>query len=225
MNEIIATNRHKIDNACSLCFFALSKYNDAVQAFHAERRRIDPLPYVQEEKERMANSAVETLGQVAAAQYKEIHDNLESIRAAAGEMEKLLDIGGEFQNALAVVKSLGKALPADVRLSLVEPFKGQKQALSMLKAAYEAEGITSEYYFKDLIFDASVQVDKLDEMAYRVAVEAGDNLLVAAAFARELEAFAAALGVELSRRFSDVVDTDAAVMAQLRTAAGLGAAD
>lgn len=225
MNEIVIDSRHKIDTACSLCFFALGKYNDAVQAFHAERRRIDPLPYVQEEKERMVNSAKKTLGQVAAAQYEEIKGALQDIRAAAGEMEKLLDIGADFQNALAVVKSLGKELPVDVRLSLVEPFKGQKQALSMLKAAYEAEGITSEYYFKGLIFDASDQVDKLDEMAYRIAAEAGDNILAAAAFARELEAFAAALGVELSRRFSDVVDTEAAMMAQLRSAAGLGTAD
>lgn len=224
MNEIITNNRHKIDTACSLCFYALSKYNDAVEAFHTECRRIDPLPYVQEEKERLANRAAEALGRAAAAQYEEIRGRLQDIRAAAAEMEKLLDIGEDFQDALSVVKALGEAMPTETCFALVERFKGQRQALAILKAAYEAAGITSKSYFEGLIFDTSAQVDKLDEMAYRIAVQPGDNILVAAAFARELEKFADNMGVDLSKRFSDIVDTSAAMMAQLR-AAGLGTAD
>lgn len=225
MNQIITDNRQKIASHCTRCFYALEKYNNAVNVFNQERRRIDPLPYIQEEKERMVNKAAEQLQATANAQYEEIKSSLDTIKAAAVEMEDLLDIGEDFQNAISVVKTLGERLPVEACGALVERFRGQKKALAILKAAYEKAGIDAEYYFKGLIFDAAARVDGLDELAYRIAIQPGDNMLVAANFARELEAFAAAMGVELPKRFNEIVDLSAVYAAQIQAAAGLGAND
>ena len=222
MNQIIIDNRHKIDTACQLCFYALDKYNAAVEAFQEEKRRIIATPYIQQEQERMVNQAAEALGKTAQAHYEEIKQNLEAIRTAAGEMENLLDIGEDLQNALSVVKTLGKSLPSETRVGLVDQFKGQRQALTILKSAYESVDISAEPYFEGLIFSSSAALDQLDDMAYRIVAQPGTNLLVAVSFGTELEKFAVSLGVGLSKSFSGIVDTSGALNGQLRAVMGLG---
>lgn len=221
MNQIITDNRHKIDTACQLCFHALEKYNKAVDGFNNQRQQITASPYIQQEKERRINQEEEKLVRSVAGYYEEIRHNLDVIRDAAVEMEDLLDIGQEFQNALSVVKTLGKAMPSETRISLVEGFKGQRQALIILKAAFEDVGISSEPYFKGLILNASKEVDALDEMAYRLNSQPGKNVLVAVSFASSLEKFAEALGVKLAKRFADLVDTTGAVNQRMRAVMGL----
>lgn len=225
MNEIVKDSRHKIDTACTRCFLALDRHGKAVDAFNQERRRIEALPYIQEEKERMVSKAEEALSAAAAAEYGVIHESLEAARTAAGEMDRLLDIGEDFQNTLAVVKTLGKGLPAELRGRLAEPFRGQRQALLLLKAAYEAAEIDPELYFKGLIFDSSARVDGLDNLAHRLTIQPQGNLLAAVDFAGELEKFAEGMGVELTRRFRDMVDISGALTDTIRQAAGLGTAD
>lgn len=225
MNEIVKDNRHKIDTACHRCFLSLDRYKDAVSSFHQECQRIGQTPYIQSEKERQTAEASEKLAKKAAAEYDVLHECLEHMRTAAGEMERLLDIGEDFQNTLSTVNTLGKALPVEQRSTLIEPFKGQMQVLSILRAAYKAADIDPEYYFKDLIFNTAARLDGLDELAYRIAIQPGRNPVTVIDFAAELEKFAAALGVELTHRFHDLVDTSAALNSAIRSAMGLGAAD
>ncbi len=225
MNQIIADNRHKIDTACQLCFYALDKYHKACQTFNEEKRRIAATPYIQQEQERMVNKAAETLSNAANGHYAEIKKDLGMIREAANEMEGVLDIGEDLQNTLAVVKSLGKDAPNEILWKLVEQFKGQRQALIILKTAYEAAGVNAEHYFKGTIFSASSVLDDLDEQAYRIVVQPGDNIAVAVSFGDQLEKLAESLGVQPTKKFRDIVDTSDAFNAQLLAAMGLGTAD
>ena len=225
MNQSIIYNQHKIDTACQGCFYALDKYHKACQAFNEEKRRIAATPYVQQEQERMVNKAAETLSNTANGHYAEIKRRLEDIRSAAGEMENLLDIGEDLQNALSVVKALGKDATNETLWKLVEQFKGQRQALIILKSSYEAAGVNAEHYFKGMIFSASNVLDDLDEQAYRIASQPGDNMVVAVSFGDQLEKFAESLGVQLTKKFRDIVDASDAFEARLRAAMGLGTAD
>lgn len=205
MNNIIKDNRHKIDTACQRCFLALDRYNDAVRVFNQERQRIAQTPYIQSEKERQVNKAAETLAAKSASEYDVIHESLEDMRTAAGELKK--------------------DLPVEQRIMLVEPFRGQMQVLSMLRAAYEAADIDPEYYFDGMIFDTAGRLDSLDELAHRIAAQPGKNPVTVIEVGAELEKFAASLGVELTSHFHDSVDTSDALNAAIRSAMGLGTAD
>lgn len=225
MNQIVIDNRHKIDTACRMYFLMLDKYHKAVEAFHEEKRRIAASLYIQEEKERMVNRAEDALKNTANNCYEEIKKNLDVIRAAAGEMENLMDIGPDLQNALSVVNSLGKSMPSETRIRLVEEFKGQRQALTILKTAYEAAGITAEPYFEGLISDVSKELDELDDAAYRMVGQPGKNMFVALNFGRDLEKYAESLGVQLTGKYRDTVNTAGALNRQMRAVMGLGAND
>ena len=221
MNQIVIDNRQKIASACSRCFSALDGYARACNDFRAEQKRIEPLPYIQEEKERMVSEAAKKLGSVASTKYEEIRKNLDDIKEAAEEMAAILDIGQDFQNTLSLVKQMGSDLPVDVRYALIAPFKGQKRALEILKAAYESAGMSPEPYFKGLIFAPGSRISALDADVYRITVQPGDHLLVAATFANGLESLADDLGVELSTRFKDMTDLSAAYTAAMYKACGV----
>lgn len=221
MNQTIIDNRRKIDTACRSCFLTLDKYHKAVEAFGEEKRRIAAMPYIQQEQERLVDRAAESLNNTVQGFYEDVRRELDVIRQAAGEMEALVDIGDDLQNALAVVTSLGKALPGETRIRLVERFKGQTQALIILKAAYEVAGIQTEPYFKGLIFSTSQALDNLDELAHRMTVKPGANMMLAVNFGSELEKFAESLGVELTSKFRETADVTATLNAQLRAAMGL----
>lgn len=225
MNEIIKDNRHKIDTACQRCFLALDRQKEAVKQFQEERRRIDATPYIQEEKERMTSKAAETLASRSTEEYNVLHECLESMRTAAGEMEQLLDVGTELQSTLAVIKALGKLLPVEQRAALIEPFKGQMRALALLQAAFESVGLDPSHSFEGLIFSTAARVDTLDDLARRVMIQPENNALAVIKFAAGLEKFAAALGVTLTNSFRDLVDTSGALTDAIRVAAGVGTAD
>ena len=137
----------------------------------------------------------------------------------------MLDIGEDLQNTLAVVKALGNDMPVETAKALVEPFKGQQQALKILKTAYESDGISTEHYFDLPLLSSAVALDKLDDRAYRLAVQPDTNLLVFSTFGNELEKFALSRGVELTKRFGDIVDMSDSLSRRLATAAGVGTAD
>lgn len=221
MNQVVINNREKIGTACHNCFRALDSYHKAVEAFGTEKQRIASTPYIQAEKERQVNQAADKLHNTVQGYCAQIQRELDTIRTAAEEMQNLMDIGEDLQNALSVVKSLGKALPPEVRIKLVEQFKGQYQALTMLKAAYEAVEIPSEPYFKGMIFDAPRTVKELEDKAACLADKPGENVMVAFNFGNDLEKFAQALGVELTTGYRDAVDTSAAMSRQLRAVMGL----
>lgn len=223
MNQIIVDNRHKIDTACQSCFYTLDKYHKAVNAFNEEKRQIAATPYIQQEQERMVNKAADTLKNTVQGFYEDIQRNLDVIRTTAVEMDQLLDLGEDLQNALSVVKTLGSALPGETRIKLVEQFKGQRQALSLLKAAYASVGITAEPYFKGLILNTANELQELNDMASRMVSVPGENMMVSVTFGRNLEKFAEAMGVDLTKKFREIVDTSDALNAQLRAVMGLGA--
>ena len=225
MNDVIKDSRHKIDTACYRCFLALDRHGDAVASFHQACQRIEQTPYVQSEKERQTAGASEALSKKAAEEYNVIHECLEDMRTAAGEMEQLLDIGEDFQNTLSVVRTLGHYLPAEQRRALAEPFRGQMQALKLLSAAYKAADIDPEHYFDGMIFDTAARLDGLDGIARRIAAQPSGSPVTVIEFASELEKFAAALGVELTHHFRDLADTSGALTAAIRSAAGAGTAD
>lgn len=220
MNQIIKDNQHKIDTACQLCFLTLNKCSQAMKNFSAEEHRISKLLYIEQEKERMVKGAADVMAAEVQRHYEEIKSNLEIMRKAVAEMDAVLDVGPDFQNALSVVKVLGKDMPEKSISALVAQFKGQNHALALLKAAMESEGIsTTEYYFKNLIFNAAGALDQLDELAYRMVAQPDQWALVG--FGNELEKFTQNLGVELSRKFRDIFDTSEALNQQIWAAAGV----
>ena len=222
MNQTAIENRHKIDTACQLCFYKVDEYYKAVTAFNAEKQRIAALiQYSEPEKERQVKVAMESLHDTIQGYYAEIKKNLDVIRTAATEMENLMDIGEDLQNAISVVKALGKALPVESRLKIVEPFKGQRQALTLLKAAYAAEEITDKPYFEGLIINVASELDALEDRAYHLTIQPGTNTIVAVNFGSALEKFATTMGCELTKKFRDIVDTTDVMTAQIRAAAGL----
>ena len=221
MNQTVIENRHKIDTACRLCFYTIDKYYKAVNAFNAVKHRIAAEPYIEQEKERQVSAALESLKNTVQGYYAEIKSNLDVIRTAATELESLWDIGEDLQNALSVVKALGKALPAESRRKIVEPFKGQQQALALLKAAYAASEITDKPYFEGLIIDVAGELDSLEDKAYRLVVQPEKGMAVALNFGSALEKFATTMGCELTEKFRDVVDATDAMNTQIRVAAGL----
>lgn len=225
MNQIIVDNRHKIDTACQSCFYTLDKYHKAVNAFNEEKRQIAATPYIQQEQERMVSKAADTLKNNVQGFYEDIQRNLDVIRTAAEEMDQLLDLGEDLQNALSVVKTLGSALPGETRIKLVEQFKGQRQALSLLKAAYASVGIAAEAYFQGVIRNSASELQELNDMASRMVSAPGENMMVAVTFGSNLEKFAETMGVDLTKKFREIVDTSDALNAQLRAVMGLGASD
>ena len=223
MNQIIVDNRHKIDTACQSCFYVLDKYHKAVNAFNEEKRQIAATPYIQQEQERMVSKAADTLKNTVQGFYEDVQRNLDVIHTAAEEMDQLLDVGEDLQNALSVVKTLGKALPGETRIKLVEQFKGQRQALSLLKVAYASAGIAAEPYFQGFILNTASKLQELNNMACRLVAAPGENMMVAVNFGSNLEKLAESLGVELTKKFREVVDISDALNVQLRAAMGLGA--
>lgn len=222
MNQTAIENRHKIATACQLCFYEIDKYYKAVTAFNAEKQRIATLlQYTEQEKERQIKVALESLQNTVQGYYAEIKKNLGEIRTAATEMENLMDIGEDLQNALSVVKALGKALPVESRLKIVEPFKGQRQALTLLKAAYLAADIVDKPYFEGLIIDVTGELGLLEDKAYRLTIQPGTDTIVGVNLGSALEKFAATMGCELTKKFRDIVDSTEAINAQIRAAAGL----
>ncbi len=222
MNEIVSENRHKIGTACQLCFHAIGRYNRAVDAFYEKKNDINAsLVYSQMEKERRINIAEGELSNTANIQYNEISRNLEDIRTAGKKLEELLDLGADLQNALSVIKTLGKATPVDIRLDLVKQFKGQKKALSVLKSAYEVAGLDANTYFEGVFFDIEHEVAQLDDIAYSIVAQNGPNASAALALGRRLEAYAESVGVELTKRFTDVIDVSAEHNRNMRAVMGI----
>ena len=224
MNDTVLENRKKIATRCKLCLYALGEYKKAVDAFQQERKRIDALPYIQEEKERLLSDAAQILSESATAQYEKIKGELDEVRGFAIEMEDDLSLDNDLMNAAALFK-LGRNLSTETVKRLVEQFRGQKQGLLILKAAGEDAGLDTEFYFKDMIFDAETRVNKLDELAYRITVQPHNNMMAAVDFANEMNKFAKDFGVDLPERLSDFVDLSGAFNDALRAAAGLGATD
>ena len=134
MNDTVLENRKKIATRCKLCLYALGEYKKAVDAFQQERKRIDALPYIQEEKERLLSDAAQILSESATAQYEKIKGELDEVRGFAIEMEDDLSLDNDLMNAAALFK-LGRNLSTETVKRLVEQFRGQKQGLLILKAA------------------------------------------------------------------------------------------
>lgn len=225
MNQIIIDNRHRIDTACRLCFYELNKCNKAIEEFLEEQRRIAATPFIQKEQERMVKKAEDAMTGKLQAYYGEIKGNLADIRSAAGEMDGVLDIGEDLQNTLSVVKALGNDMPVETAKALVELFKGQQQALKILKTAYESVGISTEHYFDLPLLSSAVALNKLDDLAYRLVVQPDTSFTDFVTFGNELEKFAVSRGVELTKRFGDIVDLSAFRSRRLAAAAGVGTAD
>ena len=225
MNQTVIDKKDKIGTACELCFYQLAAYNREVEAFQTKRREIAALPYVEAEKEARINKALDALKEAGQVRYNEIKRNLDTIKINAVALEDILDIGEELKNAVSVVKALGASMPSETRFNLVNPFRGQRQSLLILQAAYKEAGIDPLPYFKGLVLDASDRVDTLDSAAYQLAIQPSGTMLTAANFGEGLEDFADDLGVPLKKRFRDVVDTTSTYAERLRAVAGLGAAD
>ena len=104
---------------------------------------------------------------------------------------------------------------------MVDQFKGQRQALIILKAAYEAAGIAAETYFEGLILNASAALDRLEEQAIHIPTSTGTNMLAVFGFGRALETFAKSICVELTKSLDDIVDTESMRSGATRVAMGL----
>lgn len=222
MNEVVKDKRHEIDTACASCFYTLNKYVGRVKAYQTEQDKINRT-YNQEIAGGEIDRIASNLRTEAEKFYTEVESYLSTIKNAALEMENLFDTGDNLQGALSVVKTLGDKAPSYTRFRLVNEFKGQKQALLILQAAFEASGIDPKPYFKGRILDVETSIQGLQEEAYGMIIPpyGSGSIMAAADFAAHLERFVDALGVDLAKKFQDITDISGAYMDRLRASAGL----
>ncbi|MEG0944626.1 MAG: sigma-70 family RNA polymerase sigma factor [Angelakisella sp.] len=197
----MTTNQLVIKECISTCFTVLGRYDNALAAYGAEKKKIDASLWNDEEKGRQRSKAQETAAGAAQRCYEDIAKELENIRNIAMTMESEFGITPELTAAITLVSSAGAKLTWETRRNLVKSFAGQKQALMALCSIFEAHDIETKEA-KALVFDADSKCTGLDEAAYRLVVQPGSNLGVAYVFAKELEKFAELEGVELTSAFT-----------------------
>lgn len=219
---IMNTNQLVIKECISTCFTVLGRYDKALAAYGAEKKRIDTSMWNDEEKARQRSKAQETAAAAAVRCYEDIAKELENIRNIAMAMESEFGITPELTAAITLVSSAGAKLPWETRCNLVKNFAGQKQALLALCSIFEANNIETKEA-KALIFDAERRCTEMDDAAYRLVMQPGSNLGAAYSFAKELEKFAQLEGVELTTAFTSENEQEY-LNARMRESMGLAPA-
>lgn len=194
-------NQISLNERISACFTALGRYDKALAAYGAEKKRIDASMWNEEEKTRQRTKAQETAAAAAQRCYEDITKELEIIHNIAVAMENEFAITPELTAAITLVSSAGEKLPWETRRNLVNTFAGQKQALMALRSIFEANGVETREV-EALIFDAETRCSDLYSAAQRLVTQPGDNLGAVYRFAKALEKFAQLEGVELTGPFT-----------------------
>lgn len=213
----------KLKSDIQRIFSILGKQASNIKAYHDEIAKITPLPYIEQEKEKMRNKAEAALYQASRAVYEDIQKQLDSIRSTAVSMETEFQITPDLQAAIALVSAAGDKMNYETRSNLVKSFVGRKQALIALQSMFIAQGIESpgDGEIARFIFSAEAACDELDKNASWIAVQPGKSMVQIMEFSKLLENFAELEGAELSMKISDFVDTDAYYMGLARAASGL----
>jgi len=212
--------QEKLKSDIQRIFSILGKQASNIKAYHDEIAKITPLPFIEQEKEKMRNKAEASLYQASRAVYEDIQKQLDSIRSTAISMETEFQITPDLQAAIALVSAAGDKLDYETRNNLVKSFVGRKQALIALQSMFVAQGIENQE-IKRFVFNAEAACDELDKNASWIAVQPGKNMVQIMEFSKLLENFAELEGAELSVKISDFVDTDAYYMGLARAASGL----
>lgn len=213
-------NQTKLKSYITLIFTDIGRQADNIKTYQNELSKIVPLPYVEQEKEKMRNKAQAAFYQASRTVYEDIQKQLDIVRATALAMESEFEITPDLQAAINLVSATGKNLQHETRQNLVNSFIGRKQALIALQALFAANSI-DESEAKKYIFDAATWCDSLDQEAQQLAVQPGKNVNQIVHFGELLKEFAELEGAELSVKISDFVDMDAYYMGLTRAASGL----
>ncbi|MEA4955889.1 MAG: hypothetical protein VB096_10340 [Pseudoflavonifractor sp.] len=213
-------NQEKLKSYITLIFTNIGKQADNIKTYQNELGKIVPLPYIEEEKERMRSKAQATMRQSTQVVYEHIQKKLDVVRATALAMESEFEITPDLQVAINLVSAVGNNLPFETRQNLVNSFIGRKQALIALQALFSSNGI-DESESKKYIFDAANWCDSLDNAAFQLTVQPGKSVLPLVEFGKLLTEFAGLEGAELTVDISSYVDMDAYYMGLSRAAMGL----
>lgn len=212
--------QEKIKSYITLIFTRIGRQADNIKTYQNELAKIVPLPYIEEEKERMRSNAQATVRQATQSVYEDIQKQLDVVRATALAMESEFEITPDLQAAINLVSAAGKNLPFETRQNLVNSFAGRKQALIALQALFAANSI-DESEAKKYIFDAATWCNKLDDAAFQLTVQPGKSVLTLVEFGQMLTEFAGLEGAELTVDISNYVDMDAYYLGLTRAASGL----
>lgn len=218
MNQIIIDKKHAIGTACTLCLYSVDKYCAAINRLREKKEEIEHTEWMaQDYREKMINQEIEKTQNTVNQLYEEIRKQIDIIEENSMDLEEFLSIDdGELQGALLAVQTMGKDMPDEIRRSLVEKFRGQQKPLAILKSSFDKAGISTKY-FDELIFSADSRIGELDNLAWKLTVQPGKDIMVANAFARSIEKFAVDLGVTLGRQW-DSAEMGQAFIDSLRQA-------
>ncbi len=215
MNENVMNNRQNIDQACTSCFRSLVSYSSMIRDHKKAVQQVNAAPYIQEEKLRQINELEAKLKDQVAPICEEIRRQVDVIRDAAYYIERApmdsMDLSaiGTLTNLLSAAASTESVV--DILGALTDyanTYRGQQKALTIIKVAMErtgnpnAEALKSKYGHS-LLFHVRDRIGKVDRVVGKMEQP---NINHAFDLARELEAFAWDMGVELSSSFKKMMN-------------------
>ena len=203
----------------------ITKYLPQIITYRAEVKQAEAT-YTPEYAEQSKKRSFEKLAAAAQNTRDSIQRHIESICAAAVELEHQPFVE-EVSPTLALISTAKGKLPLEIKQSLIQPFIGNKQALVTLQAAFEANDadlprfddngdILSRY-----IFDAEKVCSDLSDTVYNAFIKPESSALPALGLWKYFANFAELEGVELSVNFDDDPNAVKFKKEQLWNAAGL----
>ena len=214
--------QNTIAKAITIIHKTLHRYDEALAAHGRAMQEIQGAIMLSDiAKEQRREKAAAALSEAAELAYKETAVELAKIQTAALALEQQSPLDcPELAPAVAIASSAGSKLDEATTAALVKPLIGHKQALIALRSVYAGQGIASDEVNR-YIFDAGDRCEKL--------IQTADGLISAARkgslggsykLAKELEAFAELMGVEIAEPFTSQYE-GAYMTDQVRRAMGL----
>lgn len=220
MNDFIKEQQHRVGTSTDRIFSRLEDVAKVANSYRAQVEKIrNEKMYSQEGREKLVNRAGEDYRANILPLCNQIQSEAETIRDALRNMSQTVDFGADLQNALNVVK-LGKELPVSVRTSLLEPFRGQPWALSVLQGAYQQAEIAHEQYFSGLTFNES-SVDELDTLTQQVLGSKPGDTVPCYRLAKAAGKLAQCVGADNQRQAADLQGMERSLSDAIAEACGL----
>lgn len=185
----------------------ITKYLPHIITYQSEVKYADTT-YTQEYAQQSKKKSLEKLAAAAQHARDSILQHIESICAAATELEHQPFVE-ELTSTLLLIGTAKEKLPLEIRKSLIEPFIGNKLALVALQASFEANCVElprindSENILSQYIFDAEHTCNNLSDNAYNAFIKPESSALLVLNLWNRFAHFAKLEGVELSLNFDD----------------------
>ena len=182
--------------------------------------------YSQQYAEQAKRSSLERLTAISQNTRDSIQSHIESIRAAAVELEHQPFVGALTSSVMLIGAATDK-LPLAIKESIIQPFIGNKQALVSLQAVFEANGVALPRFddsgdiLSRYIFDAEAVCNTLSNIVYDAFIKPESNALLVLGLWKHFTHFGELEGIQISLNFDDDPNAIKFYNDAMRTAAGL----